>query len=758
MASRRKQRVAAKAALEGFLNPLDRRHVAATFYQAATGLRELAERLAAPGSLRASLPASVPLDPWTLPDAAWQAVVATRRELERYPLGEVVERAAKKALAERLRETGFHPGADGGAPEEAARRALAEPGDRLLRRFLAWLFFEMSLDVLRRGSSNLEKDFGYRYHFTAAGGSVDPAAEERWRGRLLAQCEALAARFAPCLLASLKQEDVLGVDTLIAAGFERALGRTPFAAARAAEPVVEVVSGPRRAAPAEPPGAGPNGGPLALVLGAGGGNVYLSLRRHRATDSGGRKASTSALKELPPRAQDLIELGVAVYVADLQVRRQSHLGRRLRLEVAVREPALWEGAREEVERAAAFLGRDDVEIRFVPRPDDAVAPPLALDEDVAGSCVALFSGGLDSLAGAVHLLDLGERPVLVSHYASKVLAGLQRRLAREVAARTAQPPLSHLGLYAARASKRRADEPLDRGAPRLMPQYLRAFLFLSAACAVAAHLEVETVYLPECGPLALNPLFSEARTNTRSVHPGFLTAFERLARRICGASLAIRNPFLYATKGEAAAHLAGAERAPLVRGSLSCWNWARVPRIAQQRNITAKPATRQCGECLPCLGRRAGLHAAGLTALDADYLIDVFSDLFTAKAHVPRERRTAVLDYVRFCRHLAATPAAELLVAWPDLSVAVEGMDGARLATMLHRHAGEVLGAFSALAGDEVRAKLGFAPGAATAQAPAAASKAGVPRSTARGTGKMPRRPGKRTGSPKSTAPSTTKP
>ena len=223
-----------------------------------------------------------------------------------------------------------------------------------------------------------------------------------------------------------------------------------------------------------------------------------------------------------------------------------------------------------------------------------------------------------------------------------------------------------------------------------MPQYLRAFLFLSAACAVAAHLEVETVYLPECGPLALNPLFSEARTNTRSVHPGFLAAFERLARRVCGAALAIRNPFLYATKGEVAAHLAGAERAPLVSGSVSCWNWARVPRIAQQRGIAVKPGTRQCGECLPCLGRRAGLHAAGLEAVDAPYLIDVFHDLFAAR--VPRGRQTAILDYVRFCRRLLATPAAELLVAWPDLSVAVEGMDGEELRVI----APEVGGGFGA--------------------------------------------------------------
>ena len=43
--------------------------------------------------------------------------------------------------------------------------------------------------------------------------------------------------------------------------------------------------------------------------------------------------------------------------------------------------------------------------------------------------VMLFSGGLDSLAGAVDYLEAGERLLLVSHYDFGQLASLQQTLA-----------------------------------------------------------------------------------------------------------------------------------------------------------------------------------------------------------------------------------------------------------------------------------------------------------------------------------------
>lgn len=141
-------------------------------------------------------------------------------------------------------------------------------------------------------------------------------------------------------------------------------------------------------------------------LGAGR-NATRSLARLRAV----------LPSSLPPLAEDLLDLATAVYLSDLALPRgrNERWTRDLRLRVPVREPAFWAEQAAGLTHLLYVLTRDHVGFEFVGRASGAPEePPVAL-EPFPADCVALVSGGLDSLAGAVMLLRSGRRPLLVAH-------------------------------------------------------------------------------------------------------------------------------------------------------------------------------------------------------------------------------------------------------------------------------------------------------------------------------------------------------
>jgi hypothetical protein len=137
-------------------------------------------------------------------------------------------------------------------------------------------------------------------------------------------------------------------------------------------------------------------------------------------------------QQVPAVLLDLLDLAAFVYSADQVVARgdprDADLGakwrRRLFFRVALREPDRWQP--EPVQRALAdalsFLSDDEYYFQFVsPRHEQPPAPKLVFDGDPFNgevSAVIPFSGGLDSLAGAVRLAVSGRKRVLLVHHDS----------------------------------------------------------------------------------------------------------------------------------------------------------------------------------------------------------------------------------------------------------------------------------------------------------------------------------------------------
>ena len=222
--------------------------------------------------------------------------------------------------------------------------------------------------------------------------------------------------------------------------------------------------------------------------------------------------------------------------------------------------------------------------------------------------VVLFSGGLDSLAGAIDLLAAGQRLVLLSHYDFGQLAATQQTLAAALAGHYGAERLHHLGL--------RVQFP---EAPELTLRS-RSLLYLALGLAAAAAFGPQTpLILPENGWVSLNPPLTLNRLgaySTRTTHPHFLAQLNSLWQQ-AGLEQPLSNPYQDRTKGEMVAQCRNPELLKkLFPHTVSCSR----PVVSRWQRRPAGP----CGYCYPCLMRRAALHRLGWDD-GGDYLLDVLA-------------------------------------------------------------------------------------------------------------------------------------
>lgn len=314
----------------------------------------------------------------------------------------------------------------------------------------------------------------------------------------------------------------------------------------------------------------------------------------------------------PPNsvAKDLVYLAMAAYAADLRIPRRfgaERWQRQITLHLPVQDLGTWSKHAGHVERTLSFLTGDTWELRF--RPRKTVKSPKRSSKLDNVQYVCLFSGGLDSLVGALDLLSQGRFIALVGHYGSGITNPVQQRVLAAVKGKygpTAAPFMFH-----AQPPKGNVKD----GEPSMRS---RSFLFFSMGVAVASALGGPApLVVAENGLISLNVPLTASRSgsrSTRTTHPHFVSLFRELLRRV-GLPDAVEMPYRFRTKGEMLreckdqATLAAA--APL---TMSCSHpeagryWGRSPNS-------------HCGYCMPCIIRKAAMKSAGLA--DASYNIRV---------------------------------------------------------------------------------------------------------------------------------------
>jgi len=339
--------------------------------------------------------------------------------------------------------------------------------------------------------------------------------------------------------------------------------------------------------------------------------------------------------DLSPRLTDFIEIATCVYLADQHVVRcQGRVDehgwlwrRRINMVIGVRDVAFWQ--RDDVTRLLSrllrFLSDDCFTFRFtrITQPPPAHQQYFSFkewegDDGEAPSRVMLFSGGLDSLGGAIQsLLIEGRKTVLVRHKTFTNHKNQYTILERELFERSGKRAF----FFTVKTGSFKKDK-------HEYTQRCRSFLYFALAATISHLLGLGEVDFYENGPisinLAMNPQVVGGRA-TRTTHPQTLFFFQSLFRLIAeNEHFLVANPFWNKTKAEIVKFIVESNCGDLIKHSMSCAHtW-------MQDNVKL-----HCGVCSQCIDRRVAIIAANAEQYDnADgYKVDFFTEGVDAKTN-----------------------------------------------------------------------------------------------------------------------------
>lgn len=355
------------------------------------------------------------------------------------------------------------------------------------------------------------------------------------------------------------------------------------------------------------------------------------------------------VEHLPPRILDLLEIAAYIFAAD----RASFRGpkeavefhswsRSMHFFIRVREADFWnqETVKKKLTAALVFMTGDcEYSFEFI---SGHSTPPTSLfdSEEFAiapqgPASVALFSGGLDSLAGVLERLQTtNEVLYLISHRSGQPSTRKTQKSLADALMAAYPGRICHYS-FECGLSHRRAEEETQR---------TRAFLFCSIAFALTHRLSLNSFFSYENGVTSLNLLRRQDLINaraSRTTHPKTHSLMSQFLSEIQGAPVNVLNPFLNLTKTDVFALLNKVNGRDLIGSAVSCSK-------TFQRVGTAT----HCGSCFQCIDRRLAAYAAGLQDVDnagiysSNIMIDSIDSL---------ETKTTALDYIRQAVGFATT-------------------------------------------------------------------------------------------------------
>jgi hypothetical protein len=396
----------------------------------------------------------------------------------------------------------------------------------------------------------------------------------------------------------------------------------------------------------------------------------------------------------PDIVTDMLEVAAYVYAADQAVRRGGtdvfEYGRKwdrdFRFEIPVRCPEVWNNPEIDValRDTLGFLSEDNYEFVFTRYKNP---PPLGgylFNESTAvpeRECqeVLLFSGGLDSLGGAVQeVLQSRRKVALVSHRPVSKLYHRQCTLVGELDRHVDDPRLRplHVGIEVNKG----------KGLGRDFTQRTRSFLFATLAAVVAHLFRLSRIRFYENGVTSLNlpisPQLTGARAS-RTTHPKVIKGFGRLFSLLFGSDFMVENLFQWKTKADVFRAVKAAGYAKLCGRSSSC-----IHTHAMSAEGT------HCGRCSQCVDRRLSALAAGLGA-DEDPPKNYRSDVLTGARE--GTELTLIERYCATARRMAGiNDPLDLLKHFPEVSRALPHLNlphkqaAQRVVDLCQRHGSDV--------------------------------------------------------------------
>jgi len=335
------------------------------------------------------------------------------------------------------------------------------------------------------------------------------------------------------------------------------------------------------------------------------------------------KEERTSFRNYSPVAADLIDLAAVLHVLDRAIPRGEQSKVHVEVDIPLRKPSAFGRSREELQTALRQYSHDRWSFTFSegswkgPRPERALIGegPGAIGQDPQHQLferkgpleVALFSGGLDSLAGFVHRVRKHPETdfLLVGSGSNLEVIGLQKRL---VHALRRQVGRSH-PTFRLQQTRIHPDYPGNSppfGSFNTAPR-LRGLVFTLIGAGQAVTHEQNRLYLYENGIGAINLPFGggvRKSDHATAVHPKSLRKASDFLSEVLRKDFEVLNPFLFKTKSEmceSIADLGWASR--LASQTISCDS---KPRESHRKQV------RHCGTCSSCLLRRLSLKASSL--------------------------------------------------------------------------------------------------------------------------------------------------
>jgi 7-cyano-7-deazaguanine synthase in queuosine biosynthesis len=362
-------------------------------------------------------------------------------------------------------------------------------------------------------------------------------------------------------------------------------------------------------------------------------DFYRSNGRWKMRDSGLLNKFNNSGR-LTPTSHDLLLLAMAVTSADRCIERKyadDSWQREITIHLPVSAPNIWENTRNILENALAFLSGDKWHFQF----RRSLINVRSQQNLSKLNDICLFSGGADSLVGAIDLLSDGENITFVGHYGGGLTHSFQNDLRTEL--EKIYPGQTNFNFHYIVPPK--MGELHYENTTRT-----RSFLFLSLAVAYGAISQGGVkLYVPENGLVSLNVAPTESRTgslSTKTTHPYFIRLFKELLDNL-GIPVDIVTPYKFKTKGEMFIECKNKVLLEeLAKSSMSC------SHSEQSRFIKGGNPKNHCGRCLPCLIRRAAFNRANIH--DSDYVVDVLSNPPKADKKTGIDYRVLMMGIERF--------------------------------------------------------------------------------------------------------------
>lgn len=289
---------------------------------------------------------------------------------------------------------------------------------------------------------------------------------------------------------------------------------------------------------------------------------------------------------------DFTTFALSVSAADKAISRQTSPNgwtRQIHLQFAVHNLPLWQGMQPQLEAMLKFLTGDYWALDFVL--DSQPQPVARIQKVYNADCVALLSGGMDSLVGAIDLISQHRNPLFVSHTV-RGNRKIQQSFAQQISHNSESCQWNE--------AIKRPPNAQGEGSTRSRSIVFFAFAALAATGLPSSVNSPKEIFVSENGFISLNISLNPSRVSslsTKTTHPVYMTYLRNIWQAL-GLNIVLKTPYQFCTKGEMLRNCMDQNMLRTLLGnSVSCGKYG-VHKLTH------------CGRCVPCMVRRAAFQAA----------------------------------------------------------------------------------------------------------------------------------------------------